>query len=90
MVAVGVLFDVGGATRTAWALAMAATSQDASLAGFWFGSAAKSLAPYLLAGACTGVGMAGVARWIDAEERDEVPHHPAGGAARCRRAASGS
>jgi type IV secretion system protein VirD4 len=64
-----------GATRTAWELAMAAkaaTGQDASLAGFWFGSAAKSLAPYLFAAARTGLGMDGVARWIDAEEHDEL------------------
>jgi type IV secretion system protein VirD4 len=64
-----------GATRTAWELAMAAkaaTGQDASLAGFWFGSAAKSLAPYLFAAARVGFGMDRVARWIDAEEHDEL------------------
>ncbi|MGH9188162.1 MAG: type IV secretory system conjugative DNA transfer family protein, partial [Acidimicrobiales bacterium] len=63
------------AGRSAWDLAMsgkAAVGGGMSLADFWFNSAAKSLAPYLFAAAKTGRSIADVARWIDAEERDEV------------------
>jgi type IV secretion system protein VirD4 len=64
-----------GASRAAWDLAMAgkaAVGGSMSLADFWFNSAAKSLAPYLLAAARTGRSITDVARWIDAEERDQV------------------
>ncbi len=64
-----------GATRAGWDLAMAgkaAVGGGMSLADFWFNSAAKSLAPYLFAAALTGRSIVDVARWIDAEERDEV------------------
>lgn len=64
-----------GARRAGWDLAMAgkaAVGGSMSLADFWFNSAAKSLAPYLLAAARSGSSMADVARWIDGEERDEV------------------
>jgi type IV secretion system protein VirD4 len=64
-----------GASRAAWDLAMAgkaAVGGSMSLADFWFNSAAKSLAPYLLAAANTGRSIADVARWVDTEERDHV------------------
>jgi type IV secretion system protein VirD4 len=50
----------------------AAVGGHMSLADFWFNSAAKSLAPYLLAAAHEGRTIADVARWIDAEERVDV------------------
>src|SRR5919106_2206157 len=65
----------GGATRSAWDLAMAgkaAVGGGMNLADFWFSSAAKSLAPLLHAAAHTGRSMGDVARWVDREERDEV------------------
>jgi type IV secretion system protein VirD4 len=64
-----------GATRSAWDLAMAgkaAVGGGMNLADFWFSSAAKSLAPLLLAAAHSDRSMGDVARWIDREERDEV------------------
>ena len=64
-----------GACRAGWDLAMAgkaAVGGHMSLADFWFNSAAKSLAPYLLAAAHEGRSIADVARWIDAEERIDV------------------
>ncbi len=64
-----------GACRSGWDLAMAgkaAVGGHMSLADFWFNSAAKSLAPYLLAAAHEGRTIADVARWIDAEERVDV------------------
>jgi type IV secretion system protein VirD4 len=64
-----------GACRAGWDLAMAgkaAVGGSMSLADFWFSSAAKSLAPYLLAAAHEGRSIADVARWIDAEERTDV------------------
>jgi len=64
-----------GACRSGWDLAMAgkaAVGGHMSLADFWFNSAAKSLAPYLLAAAHEGRSIADVARWIDAEERIDV------------------
>jgi type IV secretion system protein VirD4 len=63
------------ANRAAWELAMAAKASvgtGMSLANFWFSGAAKCLAPYLLAAASSGRGMGDVARWVDAEDRDEV------------------
>jgi type IV secretion system protein VirD4 len=64
-----------GATRTAWDLAMAGKASIGTGSGvgeFWFSSAARSLAPYLFAAAESSRTMEDVARWIDAEERDEV------------------
>jgi type IV secretion system protein VirD4 len=64
-----------GATRTAWDLAMAGKASIGTGSGvgeFWFSSAARSLAPYLFAAAESARGMEDVARWIDAEDRDEV------------------
>ena len=64
-----------GATRSAWDLAVAgkaAVGRGMGLADFWFGSAAKALAPFLFAAATSGRSIADVARWIDREERDEV------------------
>lgn len=39
---------------------------------FWYATAAKLLAPLLLAAACSGRTMADVVRWIDEQESDEV------------------
>lgn len=72
------------AARAAWELSMAtksAVGSGVNLAQLWFSSASKCLAPYLLAAAVSGRGMDDVARWIDAEDRDEVitllaPTHP--------------
>ena len=64
-----------GATRAAFDLAMAgkaAVGTGMNLADFWFGGAAKALAPYLFAAASSGRTIDDVARWIDREERDEV------------------
>jgi type IV secretion system protein VirD4 len=64
-----------GATRTAWDLSMAGKASIGTGSGvgeFWFSSAARSLAPYLFAAAESSRTMEDVARWIDAEERDEV------------------
>lgn len=64
-----------GATRVAFDLAMAgkaAVGTGMNLADFWFGGAAKALAPYLFAAATSGRAIDDVARWIDREERDEV------------------
>jgi type IV secretion system protein VirD4 len=64
-----------GATRGAYDLAMAgkaAVGTGMNLADFWFGGAAKALAPYLFAAAASGRTIDDVARWIDREERDEV------------------
>lgn len=64
-----------GANQAAWELAMAgkaAAGTGVNLAELWYSGAAKVLAPYLHAAACSGRTIADVARWIDAEERDEV------------------
>ena len=64
-----------GATAAAWELAMAGKAclgSGMALADFWFPSAAKSLAPYLHAAACSRRDVGALLRWIDAEERDEV------------------
>lgn len=54
--------------------------EQLALGDFWFTSAAKALAPYLLAAATHGHTMTDVARWIDAEDHDGVTellwHHP--------------
>lgn len=63
------------AMRRAWELSMAAKAAvggTMSLGDFWFASAAKSLAPYLLAAAATGRDMGAVARWVDTEDKAEV------------------
>jgi type IV secretory pathway TraG/TraD family ATPase VirD4 len=64
----------GGATRTAWDLAMSARPviTGRSLVDPWLGSAARFLAPYLYAAARSSRTMGDVARWIDSEELDEV------------------
>lgn len=64
-----------GATAAAWELAMAGKAclgSGMALADFWFPSAAKSMAPYLHAAACSRRDVGALVRWIDAEERDEV------------------
>jgi len=63
------------AQQTAWDMAMAGKASIGPSAGvgeFWFGSAARSLAPYLFAAAESAHTMTDVARWVDSEERDEV------------------
>jgi type IV secretion system protein VirD4 len=63
-----------GAMRAAWELTSAAKSAvgtTMSVGDFWFGAAAKALAPLLLAAHHSGGTMADVARWVDREERDE-------------------
>lgn len=64
-----------GATRAAHDLAMAgkaAVGHGVNLAEFWFGGAAKALAPFLFAAARSGRSIDDVARWIDREAREEV------------------
>jgi type IV secretion system protein VirD4 len=39
---------------------------------FWYATAAKLLAPLLLAASCSGRTMADVVRWVDEQETDEV------------------
>jgi type IV secretion system protein VirD4 len=63
-----------GAQRTAWNLVMGGKASIGTSSGvgeMWFNSTPRSLAPYLLAAARSGRTMADVARWVDAEERDE-------------------
>lgn len=63
-----------GARRMAAALCGAARSGGTGLADadFWYATAAKLLAPLLLAAACSGRSMADVVRWVDEQEVDEV------------------
>jgi type IV secretion system protein VirD4 len=64
-----------GAQRTAWNLVMGGKASIGTASGvgeMWFNSAPRSLAPYLLAAASSGRAMADVARWVEAEERDEA------------------
>jgi type IV secretion system protein VirD4 len=63
-----------GAQRTAWNLVMGGKASIGTSSGvgeMWFNSTPRSLAPYLLAAARSDRTMADVARWVDAEERDE-------------------
>lgn len=50
----------------------AAAGQGVRMAELWYGGARKLLAPYLYAAARTGRTISDVARWIDAEDHDEV------------------
>ncbi len=63
-----------GARRTAGSLTDVARSTPGALADgdFWYATAAKLLAPLLLAAATTGGTMADVVRWVDTQEVDEV------------------
>jgi type IV secretion system protein VirD4 len=63
-----------GARRTAASLTEVARATAGSLtdADFWYATAAKLLAPLLLAAASSGRTMTDVVRWIDAQEVDEV------------------
>ena len=63
-----------GARRTAASLTEVARSTPGALADgdFWYATAAKLLAPLLLAAATTGGTMADVVRWVDTQEVDEV------------------
>jgi type IV secretion system protein VirD4 len=63
-----------GARRLAHALTDAARPAAGSLADvdFWYGAAAKLLAPLLLAAALSGRTMADVVRWLDEQDQVEV------------------
>jgi type IV secretion system protein VirD4 len=63
-----------GAMRAAWELttaAKAAVGTSMAVGDFWFGAAAKALAPLMLAAHHSGGTIADVARWVDREEREE-------------------
>ena len=66
--------DWAGARRVAHSLVEAARPANGSLADadFWYASAAKLLAPLLLAASTSGRTMADVVRWIDEQEQMEV------------------
>ncbi|HMK63208.1 MAG TPA: type IV secretory system conjugative DNA transfer family protein [Acidimicrobiales bacterium] len=66
--------DWAGARRVSHSLVEAARPAAGSLADadFWYASAAKLLAPLLLAAATSGRTMADVVRWIDEQEQMEV------------------
>ena len=63
-----------GARRIAQSLTEVARSSAGSMTDgdFWYSTAAKLLAPLLLAAAASGRTMADVVRWIDTQEVDEV------------------
>ncbi|MGH9067569.1 MAG: type IV secretory system conjugative DNA transfer family protein, partial [Acidimicrobiales bacterium] len=68
-----------GARRMSSALCGAARSAGSGGSGgglgdadFWYATAAKLLAPLLLAAACAGRTMADVVRWVDTQEVEEV------------------
>ena len=63
-----------GARRTAASLTEVARSSPGSLTDgdFWYATAAKLLAPLLLAAATSGGTMADVVRWVDLQEVEEV------------------
>jgi type IV secretion system protein VirD4 len=63
-----------GARRTAASLAEVARASVGSLTDgdFWYATAAKLLAPLLLAASVSGKTMDDVVRWVDAQEVDEV------------------
>jgi type IV secretion system protein VirD4 len=63
-----------GARRMATALTDVARSSSGPLTDgdFWYSTAAKLLAPLLLAAARSGAGMSDVVRWIDEQDVDEV------------------
>ena len=63
-----------GARRTAASLTEVARASAGSLTDgdFWYATAAKLVAPLLLAAATSGRTMTDVVRWIDAQEVDEV------------------
>jgi type IV secretion system protein VirD4 len=63
-----------GARRTAGSLTEVVRSAPGALADgdFWYATAAKFLAPLLLAAATSGGTMADVLRWVDTQEVDEV------------------
>ncbi len=62
-----------GARRTAASLTEVARSSGSLTDGdFWYATAAKLLAPLLLAAASSGGTMADVVRWVDVQEVEEV------------------
>lgn len=65
--------DVTGARRIADALVRAAPGRSGGLGDgdFWFQSAAKLLAPLLLAAGLSGRGMDVLGAWLDADDQDE-------------------
>ena len=66
-----------GARRTTAWLCQAARTAGATGSGdedFWYSTAAKLLAPHLLAAALGGRDVGQVVRWVDAQEEDEVAH----------------
>jgi type IV secretion system protein VirD4 len=66
-------FTWAGARRVAAALCGEARSREGFAdADFWYATAAKLLAPLLLAAACSGLGMSDVVRWVDEQDSDEV------------------
>jgi len=65
-----------GARRTAQSLTEVARSSPGALSDgdFWYATAAKLLAPLLLAAATSDRTMSDVVRWVDTQEVDEVVH----------------
>jgi len=63
-----------GARRTATSLTEVARTSPGSLSDgdFWYATAAKLLAPLLMAAATSGGTMADVVRWVDVQEVEEV------------------
>jgi len=62
-----------GARRVAAGLTEVARGEGTTADGdFWYATAAKLLAPLLLAAATGGLEMADVVRWVDTQEVDEV------------------
>jgi type IV secretion system protein VirD4 len=63
-----------GARRVADGLIEAGRTSPGALSDgdFWYATAAKLLAPLLLAAACSGRTMSDVVRWVDEQETDEV------------------
>jgi type IV secretion system protein VirD4 len=63
-----------GARRMAASLSEVARSSTGALTDgdFWYATAAKLLAPLLLAASVSGAGMADVVRWIDEQHVDEI------------------
>jgi type IV secretory pathway TraG/TraD family ATPase VirD4 len=62
-----------GARKTAaWLCSTARSGSGLNDEDFWFASASKLLAPYLLAAAASGRDMGQVVRWVDRQDETEV------------------